>query len=262
MWYFSIPRFVLALALILIAQVSAADLVRFTVDGEILQTKLGYTAGQNFSFSFVLRDYQPETLRVSPNPPNQQSACCSGQFAWSQDLPTEAHLWSDVYGTGLSGNWNPIITASHLTTSSLSLWLGHSPSQTLDFQSFEYAGINSNTGLFANGFRVTGFQTQVVYLGLDALGVYGDNLFGSPVPDPTDLFSGMFGTYARDPSFSYAGRFYVLGPNGADNFNFRVDTLTISAVPVPAAVWLFGSGLLTLLMKLQSRKKITCLTRA
>lgn len=255
MKYLFIPRFILAVLLILIIQNSSADIVRFTVDGEILQTKLGYTAGQNVSFSFVLRDYAPETLRVSPNPPNQQSACCAGQFAWRQDLPTEAHLWSDVYGTGITGNWNPINTPSHVTTSGLTLWLGHSPSQTLDFQSFENAGINTNTGLFANGFQVTGFQTQVAYLGLDALSVYGDNLFGSPVPDPTVLFSGMFGTYARDPIFSNFGRISVLGLNGGDHFDFRVDTITISAVPVPATVWLFGSGLLPILMRLRSSRK-------
>lgn len=247
MKYLSFFRCVAAVLLALVAQTSSADIVRFTVDGEILHTKLGYTAGQNVRFNFVLRDYAPESLRVSPNPPNQQSACCAGQFAWYQDLPTEAHLWSDVYGSGIYGSWNPINTSSHVTTSGLALWLGHSPSQTLDFQSFDYAGTNANTGLFANGLRVTGFQTQVAYFGLDALSVYGDNLFSSPVPDPTDLFSGMFGTYRSDPIFSNSGRIDVLGLNGADYFDFRVDTLTISAVPIPAAVWLFGSAILGLL---------------
>ena len=244
--------FVAALAVLAFAKDCYADIVQFRVDGEIIATGLGYAAGQDVSFYFVLRDYRPETLRISPDPPYAQSACCAGQFAWRQDLPTEAHLWSDVFGTGITGSWNPIITTSHNTTSGLALWLGHSPSQTLDLQSFEYAGTDSNTGLFANGYRVTGFQAQAAYLGLDALAVYGDTLFGSPVPDPTDLFAGLYGTYPRDPIFSAHGRINVLGPHGADRFDFRIDSLTISPVPAPAAAWLFGSGLLALGLRMRA----------
>lgn len=217
--------------------------IAFKVDGEALNTRLGYTTGQAVSFTFVLADQRPLDVTVSPNPPYFQSACCGGQFAWKQNLPTQSHLWSDVTGTGLSGTWDPKANPLQLTTSGLSLWLGKSPSQTIDLQAFDNAGTNTANGVTVQGLPVTGFQVQSVFFGLDALGVYGDNLFGSPVPHPNDLFSGMFGTYAADPIFSNLGTLSALG---SSDLRFKVNSLTISAavVPEPGAISMVLVGLL------------------
>lgn len=222
----------------------ASSSVSFTIDGVISDNKLGYTTGQNVTFTFLLREYQPETLRVSPNPPYQQSACCSGKFSWDQDNTAQAHLWDDVYGTGLSGDWN-LTSSSNLIQSHLGLTLGHGASQTFEISAWDFGGTLANTGVFANGFKVTGFQVFTVYLGLDALAVYGDNLFSAPVPDPSNLFSGLFGTYFPDPIFTNTARLDGLGPNGGSVVNFKVNSLTIgpTVVPIPAAGWLMGSAL-------------------
>lgn len=222
----------------------ASSSVTFTVNGVIQENKLGYNAGQAITFSFLLRDYQPETLRVSPSPPRPQSACCSGKFDWDQDNTAQAHLWDDVYGTGLSGDWN-LTSSSNLIQSHLGLSLGHGTSQTFEISSWDYGGTLANTGVFANGFKVTGFQVFTVYLGLDALAVYGDNLFSTPVPDPSNLFSGLFGTYYPDPIYTNTARLDGLGPFGGEIVNFQVSSLTIgpTVVPIPAAGWLMGSAL-------------------
>lgn len=254
-----LPKIVLAIVVTLLsfAEMSHAAAIGFTVDGEMLETKLGYTVGQPVSFTFVLRDYRPETLRVSPDPPSL-SPTGAFQFGWYQDLRTQAHLWADIYGTGLTGDWNPTIDASHLTTSNLTLDLfpNQPPSNRLQFQSFNRDGSNANTGLFANGFQVTGFQVDNSYSGLDARTVYGDQLAREPVPDPTDLFSGLTGTYLRDPNpFPFARLDLLIPAGGGASINFRVHELTIAPVPVPATVWLFGFGLVVLgLYMLRSSK--------
>lgn len=38
-------------------------------------------------------------------------------------------------------------------------------------------------------------------------------------------------------------RSFQVGINGADTFSITADNIVVSAVPVPAAVWLFASGL-------------------
>ncbi len=250
MKHLRLPLIIPAIAFVLLslAEMSYASAIGFTVNGTMLETKLGYSNGQPVSFTFVLRDYRPETLRVTPDPPIL-SPTGAGQFGWYQDLRTEAHLWSDVYGTGLTGDWNPINDASHLTTSNMTLQLGRNqPSNTLQFQSSNVAGI-TNTGLFANGFQVAGFQVSNSYLGLDARAVDGDNLARSPVPDPTELFFRLTGSYARDPIFSPFARLQVLA-NGTQSIDFRVDRLTIAPVPVPGTFWLLGSGLLVLALRM------------
>jgi hypothetical protein len=229
------------LSCLLLAVPAQAAPIAFKVNGEALNTTLGFTAGQALSFTYVLADQHPLDVTVSPNPPYAQSACCSGQFAWKQNLATQSHLWSGLMGTGLSGTWNPTANPLQRTTSGLSLWLGHSPSQTLDLQAFENAGTNALTGVTLQGYQVTGFQVQAVFLGLDALGVYGDNLFGSAVPHPNNLFAGLSGAYAADPIFSNLGTVNTLaGPT----LRFKVSSLTISAVPEPGTVSMVVVGLL------------------
>ena len=230
----------LGLSCLLMAAPAQAVPIAFKVEGQALNTTLGFTAGQAVSFTYVLADQQPLDVTVSPNPPYFQSACCEGQFAWRQNLPTQSHLCSGLTGSGLSGTWNPTSNPLQQTESGLSLWLGHSPSQTIDLQAFDHAGTSAQTGVTLQGRQVVGFQVQAVFMGLNALGVYGDNLFGSAVPHPNALFAGLFGTYASDPIFSNLGTMRTLaGPT----LNFQVDSLTISAVPEPDAITMVLVGL-------------------
>lgn len=218
--------------------------IAFQVDGQALDTALGYTAGDAVSFTFVLDDQRPLNVTVSPNPPYFQSACCGGQFAWRQNLSSQSHLWSGVSGTGLSGQWNPTANPLQRTTSGLTLWLGKSPSQTIDLQAFDSAGTNAITGVTVQGIPVTGFQVQASFFGLSALAAFGDSLFSSPVPHPNDLFAGLYGTYAADSIFSNLGTLNALA---SPSLRFKPLSLTISPVPEPSSLAMALLGALLVL---------------
>lgn len=213
--------------------------IAFKVDGVALNSVLGFTSGQAVSFTYVLADQRPLNVRVSPSTPYPASACCGGQFAWRQDLPTQSHLWSALSGTGLSGQWDPTANPKQQTNSALALWLGTQPSQTIDLQAFDNAGTNAATGVTVQGLQVTGFQVQSVFKGLNALSVYGTDLFSAPVPHPNDLFTGLAGTYLADEVFTNRGALWALG---SPTLNFRATQLTISPVPEPDALALYAAG--------------------
>lgn len=83
---------------------------------------------------------------------------------------------------------------------------------------------------------------NAVNLGLDAVGVLGTGtLFSGSPPNPTSLFAAVAGTYAVERVFSDFGSIWTDGTHGGQ-FRFRIDSLTIAAVPEPGtwALWLAG----------------------
>ncbi len=65
--------------------------------------------------------------------------------------------------------------------------------------------------------------------------------------DPIDKISLAFFATA---DYSWGGNIY---PNGRSSASVWFDNVTVSTVPVPAAVWLFGSGLLGLAARLRRK---------
>lgn len=220
----------------------AAD-IRFTINGTVTSPTptLGYTPGAAVSFSWVLDEAAISGARYSgPGP-----SCCSGSFAWYQDFfSTTPHLWSSITGTGLTGAWQPAATND---TSDVFISAGTFPvpyNGSFGMQAQDISGLSS--GLRVNGLNVTGVQMNAVYLGLDAVGVLGTGaLFSGSPPNPTAVFAALAGTYAVDRTFSDFGSIWANGPGGGQ-FRFRVDSLTISAVPEPGtwALWLAGGATL------------------
>lgn len=229
----------------------ATERVAFTVNGTVTDPNpaLGYGSGSALSFTWVLDPDAARQARFSgPN-----CSGCAGTLAWFQDFfSTTPQLWESITGSGLSGAWQP---PADRDDGWVAIGVGDFPQPYPGyFGMLANAQIGFPTGLLANGRPVSALQMTATFLGLDAVGTLGGGtVFSDPPPDPTALFLGLVGTYQRDPLFSDNGAIWAQGPDGGQLL-FRVDSLTISAVPEPGttALWLAGGvGLLLLSLRRQ-----------
>jgi len=134
----------------------------------------------------------------------------------SHDIITPGYgydLSIDNFGTGLNG---VIITSESGASFSL---------EQFDAASYELNGTNIYTDYLAIGTRASdGSQVSFVF----------------------DANEGMTTYLTEDFMFLSSLAFYA--PERIDNIaaGFHLDNIVLSAVPVPASVWLFGSGLVCL----------------
>ena len=135
----------------------------------------------------------------------------------SHDILTSGYgydLAIDNYGTGLNG-----VIISSESGASFSL-------EQFDAASYELNGTNVYTDYLAIGTRASdGSQVSFVF----------------------DANEGMTTYLTEDFTLLSSLAFYA--PERIDNIaaGFHLDNIILSAVPIPAAAWLFGSGLLCLL---------------
>lgn len=135
----------------------------------------------------------------------------------SHDIITPGYgydLAIDNFGTGLNG---VIITSEIGAAFSL---------EQFDAASYELNGTNIYTDYLAIGTRASD---------------------GSQVSFAFDANEGMT-TYLTE-DFTLLSSLVFYAPERIDNIaaGFHLDNIVLSAVPIPAAIWLFGSGLLCLL---------------
>lgn len=120
--------------------------------------------------------------------------------------------------------------------------MGTAPSNNV--QMFANSQIGFTSGLQVNGRPVSALQMNAVFLGLDLEAIVGPGaaLTTTPPPDPMALLLNLVGTCAVDHTFSDFGSIWASGPGGGP-FTFRVDSLTIAAVPEPETYALMLAGL-------------------
>jgi hypothetical protein len=207
----------------------------FTIHGTVTsQTPaLGYTSGAAVNYTWVLDDAAVKLARFAG--PNCEG--CAGSLAWFQEFfSTTPQLWRSITGTGLSGAWLPPVDRDDGV---ISLGVGTAPRNSFQMRANSQIGFAS--GLQVNGIPVSGLQMNATYLGLDLEALVGPGTALTIVPpvDPTALLLNLVGTYAADRLFSDAG---TISTNG-DQFTFRIDSLTIAAVPEPETYALMLAGL-------------------
>lgn len=219
---------------------ASAQQIEFQLEGTFTQAGLGYSAGQPFSFKFLLNNYAPAT------PAGNIAAGGNGvgSVGWIDNTVGVPQVWNAVSGTGLTGQWMPNVTsASQVAIAVTAQGLGANGTLTL--------AANSGSGAFVNGLPLDSLQMANVY---DNFRVVLPGPVNSLLPpDPTTFFSGHLGVYQRDQAFTPTGRMEARGNNGAELLFFTADTLTISSVPEPTSLGIFG-GLLLVLARLFPRR--------
>ncbi len=170
---------------------------------------------------------------------------CFGSLAWFQDLfSTTPQLWQSITGSGLSGAWMPPVDQDDGAVSG-GVGTNPPPESSANFQMLASSQNGFLSGLQVNGLPVSALQMNAVYLGLDLVAKVGAGVALTTVPpalDPTALLLTLAGTYTVDSRFTDQGAIWASGPNGGQ-FTFRVDSLTIAAVPEPETYALMLAGL-------------------
>ena len=148
----------------------------------------------------------------------------SGQSADGQ-TPYYAYLDSGNAGLGVCQQ----LTASLQCTPSSDDNVTYNEQLRLDFDQT----VTLSEITFVNGNHGTAFE------GVFELAVDGG-------PATTYNLTHLFPTTLTGQTFDFINPNIAGGSNVSNNYQFYISTVSISAVPVPAAAWLFGSGLLGL----------------
>jgi hypothetical protein len=136
---------------------------------------------------------------------------------------------------------------------------------------FEKVSFLSGSGYFTDSFSVaTGGTYQVTLTDFEFPNPLAET--GLNITSTTESFGSLFGTgsftFDADPGdyyLSFFGRAPELGQYGIEIAQFAIEISqpgNVSTVPVPAAAWLFGSGLLGLTGLVRRRSARTPLLRS
>lgn len=192
---------------------TSASPVSVSVTGTANTNAMGYTQGESYTFTWIVNDGYTDPWQYSEN------NFSGTENKWDVSYSEYDHLWSSVFGDGLTGTYNrPTYFREQLLADAqgLRLWAADDSSTTF-------------LGLLVNG---VGVDTLVAYdliiPGLD----YSDTSF----INPATYLANYTGTYA-----SIGGGIYLDDEN-RNSVEFTTTSVTIAAVPEPATVLLFGCG--------------------
>jgi hypothetical protein len=221
---------IVLLALGGLAGTAGAAPISFSVTGTAKTNLYGYVTGQSYTFNWIMNvDFTN----------NASSFFNSVDNYWSDELVSEAPIFTDVSGDGLTGSWQRPIVAEDDPYSVIEA--GN------DFGTHHFT-LRADTdgaysiGLQANGTDVVGIEAAVLRIG---------NIFSCPgsYTDPTSYFAGLTGTYT--PIFGLIS-LYTVNP---EVLSFTPTSVTISAIPEPSTAFLTGLGLVALFFHRRRRAR-------
>lgn len=185
---------------------------------------------------------------------------------------SEASFLSALGGTGITQNFDSstagtiIASGDTLNGATFSYTLSGNPNPSILIDNFfdttspdNYLGTDDGSGAFVGGdaFTITFDQT------MHAIGLYvisADLIFDNDFTITTNTGQSVSNIGISDVTLADGEAYYIglieddfnLGFNSITlssftaGYLFNVDDITVTPVPLPAAVWLFGSGLLCL----------------
>ena len=185
---------------------------------------------------------------------------------------SEASFLSALGGTGITQNFDSstagtiIASGDTLNGATFSYTLSGNPNPSILIDNFfdttspdNYLGTDDGSGAFVGGdaFTITFDQT------MHAIGLYvisADLIFDNDFTITTNTGQSVSNIGISDVTLADGEAYYIglieddfnLGFNSITlssftaDYLFNVDDITVTPIPLPAAVWLFGSGLLCL----------------
>lgn len=195
---------------------SLAGEVNIRLDVVAVTTALGYTAGQNYQFTFTLTgDF------TSP-----QSTFTAGSIDWRQQLTTPDSLWQSFAGSFKDGGgaYTPLNPSNFFNVSSTGLLFSLHNDISIGVWSLDDSPITAVNG-FLDSHSYTGSATEIT----------PENYFAG-YPNPT--FTGV------DLSFN----------SHATNVGFEMISAQVQTVPEPSTGLLLAGGLLAGLISQRRRK--------
>ncbi len=194
---------------------ASASLISVSVSGTANTTAMGYTQGENYTFSWLINDGYTGSVN---------DIFDSTQNKWCLHWTSDPLLWATVSGAGLTGTYSrPFerfdapFDSLKANADGLTFWAGNS------------FPIATSMGLMVNGVEVW----DVVAHDLNIPGLnYSDTAF----INPATYLGRYIGTYT-----STGGGIY-LDDEGGNNIEFTTTSVIIAAVPEPSTVLLFGIG--------------------
>ena len=215
-----------AMALSSVTQAAAIPLVNagFDVDDASAGDVFGATGWSTFGSGFTTSNLGPGSSPVPDSPNNTFKAFGAGAGATQTFAATAGDIFN-MSGLGMNFGSDPLVAPGELLLQ-------------IVFRD-------------ANG----------VFAGTEAGGNFalGFNVFNSNVVDssnPIDIWNvlGVGTAAAPDNTASVDFNVLVLAPAGGSGYFDSISAESVPAIPVPAAVWLFGSGLLGLVGVARRRK--------
>lgn len=217
---------VVAIALTTLSTVAgtAGDFsIQFSLTGTADSSQYGYISGQSYTFNWIVN---------SGFMNNASSQFTANNNFWTDEFVSQAPIFSDLSGDGLTGSWQRPVLNEVDPYSYINVWYNHG-THTLILLAANDS--DYSIGLQANGTNVWG---------MDAFIQIG-NIFNFPASytDPNDYFASFTGTYT--PNNSTMWLYPVIG----SSLTFTPTSLSISTIPEPSTALLTGLGLVALFFR-------------
>jgi len=208
-------------SVIILAGIANADPISIQVTGTADSNMLGYTAGNSYSFTWVINE----------NFINNGSSYSEAELNyWVEELEAETPIFTDVFGDGLTGSLTRSVVTSFDPLSYVGALKGGP--QTFDI----YAGQDAAYGI---GLQADG--ADLVLVRAEGLQLGEIFTFSGTYSDPIAYFTSLIGSYTPASGFGTVEVMDVAG-NGV-----TFTPTNVAVIPEPSVIALIalcGGGLI------------------
>jgi len=273
MWYFGKNKLENKMKklfiLLTIPFISFAD-VEFILSGTANGNSFGYTAGQSYSFSFIVNDnysggsgdFFSDTGGAGLSWPDWPDSDLAMINEWSQTTSSDDQIFNNISSDTFSGSYNPIFVQETEPETNYG-WGGHYELSIVEEDGFQELWLTVDNGTEgsnpADDFNIglympdgTGIDDFAVEIVLEDFVIPYSDSFTSP----TDIWIPHIGTYAISHPNSWFDLEVYSAPGGESGYiEFTPTSLTI--IPEPSTIGLIGIASTGLVLLRNNKNKLS-----